>query len=80
MDFFNIGGIFFLLKIACLLFALFVISFALRTFAPVFKIVLWMFGFVPGQQPGEIAMGIAHGLRMLAWGLVIAFVLWNYVL
>jgi hypothetical protein len=47
-------------------------------FGPLWRVVQWLFGYTPGQRPGDIVAGMIYGFRMLAWAGVIGFVVWFF--
>jgi hypothetical protein len=80
LDFLNYLALFILLlKILSALSVFAAVMFCLRlTAGPLFKIGQWMMGSTPtpGTPPDDIAAGIAHGGRILAWAAVLGLALW----
>jgi hypothetical protein len=70
----NFDRALFLLKVIAALLAAAVAAYVARTvFGPLAQVVRWMFG------NGEIAAGVAHGARLLAWAAVIGLGLWLWL-
>lgn len=76
----NLGAILMWLQIIAVLGAIAAITFVLRvSCGPMLRLVQWMFGYTPGQEPSEVVAGIAYGARILAWsGLM--FAIWFFFL
>jgi hypothetical protein len=79
----SLGQIFLLFKLLGLLLALIAFGagiYALKTiFGPTFRIVQWLVGHKPGSQPSDVMAGASHGLRLLAWSMGVAFVIWFFL-
>jgi hypothetical protein len=43
---------------------------------PVVAIVFWLFGVRPGERPGDLAAGVAMGLRLLVWVGIVGASFW----
>ncbi|MHB1423121.1 MAG: hypothetical protein ACYC3I_07995 [Gemmataceae bacterium] len=44
---------------------------------PSWRVVQWLVGHTPGEQPGEFVQGMSYGARMLFWAGVIGIVGWT---
>jgi hypothetical protein len=60
--------------------ALAAVAFILKSvFGPLIAVLQWLFGYRPGQRPGDIPAGLSHGLRLMTWSVLVGIVLWWFI-
>src|SRR5437660_1248759 len=65
------------LKWSLLVLAIGVGSYILRTAcAPLIRILQWMFWHRPGETRNAVVVGIAHGSRLMLWGVLLGLGMW----